>query len=138
MMMPRSSAYCLACEKNVSQNSGEYNTVTKTKSYLLVNQQARLLDPLRHTLPDNLHRLVARDVLVVLALLRLSRRRPDRLLELLRLLQTRRHGHAVHGAVLLVLGPRRAGDVAAYNGLERHDGVATDLHAALVEASAGF
>jgi hypothetical protein len=70
----------------------------------------------------------------VLALLSFSRRRPDGLLKLLRLLQTRRHGHAVHGAVFLVLRPRGAGDVAAHNRLERDDLVATDLHAALVEA----
>jgi hypothetical protein len=74
----------------------------------------------------------------VLALLRLSRRRPDRLLEPLRLLQARGHGHAVHGAVLLVLGPRGAGDVAAHDRLEGHDLEAADLHAALLEARASF
>lgn len=74
----------------------------------------------------------------MLALLGLSGGRPDGLLEPLRLLETRRHGHAVHGAVLLVLGPCGAGDVAAHDRLEGHDGVAADLHAALLESGAGF
>jgi hypothetical protein len=139
MMMPRSSAYCLAyktsCQRD-SEDSGEHRQSRNT--YLLINQQARLLDSTRNTLAHNLHRLVAGDVLVVLALLGLSGRGPDGLLELLRLLEARGHGHAVHGAVLLVLGPRGAGDVAAHDRLERDDGVAADLHAALLEGGAGL
>jgi hypothetical protein len=140
MMMPRSSAYCLACKINQISVVQEVKlgTIAERKLYLLVNQQARLLNPTRNTLAHNLHRLVAGDVLVVLALLGFSRRRPDGLLQLLRLLEACGHGHAVHGAVLLVLGPRGASDVAAHDRLERHDGVAADLHAALLERGAGF
>lgn len=69
----------------------------------------------------------------MLALLRLRGRSPDRLLQPLTLLQTSRHGHAVDGAVLLVLRPRRAGDVAADDGLEGNDLVAAHLHAALFQ-----
>lgn len=112
--------------------------IDRGRTYLLVNHQASLLNSLRHTLAHNLNRLVAGDVLVVLALLSFGRRRPDGFLEPLRLLETRGHGHAVHGAVLLVLGPRGAGDVAAHDRLEGDDGVATDLHAALLESGAGF
>jgi hypothetical protein len=110
----------------------------KVSTHLLVDQQAGLLDPLGDTLTHNLDSLVTRDVLVMLALLSLGRGSPDWLLELLRLLKTLGHRHAVDSAVLLVLGPSRAGDVAADDGLERHDLVAADLHAALVELRAGF
>lgn len=40
----------------------------------------------------------------------------------------------MHSSRLLVLGPRRTGNVAAHDGFERHDWDATDNHGAFVEA----
>lgn len=107
-------------------------------SYLLVDHQAGLLDPLGDALSDDFDGLVTRDVLVVLALLSFRGRGPDRLLEFLRFLEASGHGHAVDRAVLLVLGPSRAGDVAADDGLEWNNLVAANLHATLLELAAGF
>lgn len=57
------------------------------ETHLLVDQQASLLNPASNALAHNLNSLVAGDVLVVLALLGLSGRRPDGLLKPLRLLE---------------------------------------------------
>ncbi len=54
----------------------------------------------------------------VVPLGRLGRGREHRLVELARQLQPLRHGHAVHGARLLVLLPRLAGQVAPDDALE--------------------
>lgn len=123
-----------------SNQSNEPHQVTAEKwqsAHHLINPQTRLLHLRRHIAPHNLHRPLPRDILIVLSLLCLRARSPDRLLQPLTLPQTLRHCHPVHRAVLLVLGPCGAGDVAAHDGLKRYDGDAAYDHAAGGEGGGG-
>ncbi|KUI56146.1 hypothetical protein VP1G_03445 [Cytospora mali] len=98
----------------------------------IVHRQRQLLHPLRLLhIPNDLGRLLRRDVLVVLAQLGLGGGRVDGALgQGLALLEPGGHGHAAHGAVLLVLDPRGPRDVAAHDGLDGEHLELAHLHAA--------
>ncbi|KAI7508533.1 hypothetical protein KC364_g29 [Hortaea werneckii] len=117
------------------EEKGQINKEKKKRkvTHHPINPKTNLLNLRRHLRTHNLPRLGRGDILIVLALLGLSRRSPDRLLQLLTLLQPRRHGDPMHGAGPLVLGPGGARDVAAHDGLEGQDRVLADLHGAVWE-----
>ena len=98
--------------------------------------QTQLLDLLGVLFPNNLDSLLRRDVLILVAEFGFGAWRPERTFQLLALLQTSGHADAVHGAALLVLGPRAAGNVAAHNGFEGEDLETADRHAAVLELGA--
>ena len=69
--------------------------------------------------PDHLHHLLVADVLVVMAGLRLARRREDRLGQLARVAQARRQLHAADRLRLLIFRPAAARQVAAHHRFDR-------------------
>lgn len=81
-----------------------------------------------------LRTLVRMDVLIMLPLLGLGARRVDRPVgERLALFQPRPDGDPMHRTGFLVLLPRRARDVSAYNGFDWKDLVFSNLHAPILQ-----
>ena len=87
----------------------------------------------RSRLADHLRRLLDRDVLVVLAELRLCRRREEHLRKPLAQLEALGQHVAAHNTALLVVDPARAGNVAADNRLDRHHVELAHEHAPALE-----